>query len=84
MLPLDERDELIAIADDKICRNTAEGKRRGFELIEKSGAFKACETKAHDLLEPHWREISNIIPPSEAKIMLRFLMTRLLGMRLEI
>ena len=50
----------------------------GVALVRESGALEACREEARGLIEDKWVRLSERVPPSEPKLLLRMLCTALL------
>ena len=83
LLPDAERSELIALINDPVRRTSPDGLCRGIALVEQSGAFDVCQREAAALIESGWPVMSGILRPSNAKTMLRLLITNLVNIPLE-
>ncbi|MBZ0217350.1 MAG: polyprenyl synthetase family protein, partial [Fimbriimonadaceae bacterium] len=78
-----ERSTLIDILENPKIRNSEPGLRRGIELVERSGALKACRAEAKALVETEWQTFSNVLPQSQSKILIRLFLTNLLDLPFE-
>ncbi len=79
LLSPEDREELVKIICNPELRSSPEGRERGVELVLESGALERGRRKARDMLENEWRNFSTYASPSEAKTMLRMLVTGLLS-----
>jgi geranylgeranyl pyrophosphate synthase/predicted secreted hydrolase len=80
LLPRPERDQLIALLDDPVARQTADGLAAGIRLVEQSGALAACRAEARVLVDADWPAFAETLPHSQAKIMLRIFVASLLDL----
>jgi len=55
----------------------------GVSVIDKSGVLDLCRQEAHTILEKSWEELSGVLEPSEAKILLKTMCYNLISKTLE-
>ncbi|MEI6032834.1 MAG: polyprenyl synthetase family protein [Verrucomicrobiae bacterium] len=72
------RERLEAILCSPALRQDDLAIAEGIELVRRSGAIEICRKEARRMVEDEWKSLSNHLPPSEAKQMLRVLWTFLL------
>ena len=60
-------------------RNNDAALAEGIALVRRSGAMETCKKEAARMVEKEWECLSKLLPPSEAKQMLRVLWTFLLN-----
>ena len=74
-----ERARLAAVLCSPDLRGRAEALRECVGLVRGSGVLDACRGEARAMFDDAWRRLSECLPPSEPKTMLRALCTTLLG-----
>ena len=73
------RHRLRSILCQPELRNDARAHQEGVDLVRRSGALDACRSEAQTMVQDGWRRLSEHLPPSDAKSMLRVLCLALLG-----
>ncbi len=79
MLASAEKDRLLEIMSTRDLRQSESGLAEAIGLIEQSGALEASRKDAEDLYTADWPEMSQHLPNSQSKFMLRAMMDKLLG-----
>lgn len=77
------RKRLTEILASEELRRTDSGLNEAISLIENSGALGACRHYAQELMDRDWPAFSRALPASRQKLMLRILLTRLMGLPLN-
>lgn len=72
-----ERETLQRLVCDREYRNNADNIETGLGIVRASGALEECRLEAHSMVQGKWRELSTHLIPSEPKLMLRLLCTKL-------
>ena len=78
-----DRRRLKSILCSQRLRKDRGALREGIELVRRSGALDACRREAVSMFEAEWDRLSQVVPPSEAKVMLRMLCANLLHITCE-
>ncbi|PKL65177.1 MAG: hypothetical protein CVV32_04065 [Methanomicrobiales archaeon HGW-Methanomicrobiales-3] len=73
-----DRSRLQEILCSKRLRQDPHTLDEGIALVRKSGTLSACRAEAHMMTARAWVEFSQIVPPSEPKVMLRLFTKNLL------
>lgn len=74
-----QKDRLLEILGSETLRMSHEGVEEAINLIEGSGALEACESEAQELIDRDWSAFSRAIPASRQKMMIRMMLTKLIG-----
>jgi geranylgeranyl pyrophosphate synthase len=67
----DDKKGFIRILSSPKLRLLPESQNEGMDLVRKSGALEQCRAEAGAMMDDAWRIFSRVVPPSEAKLMLR-------------
>jgi geranylgeranyl pyrophosphate synthase/predicted secreted hydrolase len=79
-----ERRRLEEILCTPDVRRSPEGLAEGVDLARRSGALEVCRNRAEQIVGGSWRAVSECLPPSESKILLRTLWGALLDQELPV
>lgn len=71
LLEESEKERLIRILCSPDVREQPAFQEEGIALVRKSGALEQCRAEAVAMVDEAWHTFSGIIPPTEAKVMLR-------------
>jgi len=73
----DKKQRLIEIITSPDQRNDPDILAEGIHLIYASGALEACRQEAQEMIEKEWRSFSRHVSPSDAKMMIKMLISGL-------
>ncbi len=76
-LSASDRRHLITILTDSTKRQDTTILKEGIDLIRQSGVLESCREEAQNLIQEEWKRFSQHIPPSDAKTMIRMLISGL-------
>ncbi len=71
------RETLQRLACDEGYRRDFHHIETGLRIIQESGALEECRREAHSMVQAQWHELSRHLVPSEPKLMLRLLCSKL-------
>jgi geranylgeranyl pyrophosphate synthase len=74
---------LTEILGNDELRQSPAGLEEAIALIEASGALDRCRAEARALMEADWAAFSAALPQTQAKLMLRAMLSSLLDLRFE-
>lgn len=77
-LPAAGRDRLWAILCADPASFTADMQAEACRLVEQSGVIERCREEARAMIGDAWTELSDVLPPSHSKLLLRLLVEQIL------
>lgn len=72
-----ERETLYRLVCDEACRCDNKQIEAGLRIVRESGVLEECRLEACSMVQAKWRELSRQLIPSEPKLMLRLLCSKL-------
>ncbi|MGM0467026.1 MAG: FPP/GGPP synthase family protein, partial [Acidobacteriota bacterium] len=78
-----EADELLSILCSKQMRKDPKKLKTAARLVKKSKALSLCKKEAENMIEKEWRNFSEVIPMTEAKMQIKLMITGLINFNYE-
>ena len=74
----------MEILGNREARRDPEVLEEGVDLVISSGSLEWCRDLANSMIEEEWKRFSTAVPQTEAKIMLKMLISALLKQAYEV